>query len=191
MQPVIYHLIGTPAVGKYTIGKEVAVLTGARFVDNHSVANVIFNLVAPDGVTPLPAAIWPRVAQVRAAVLDTLVNVSPRSLSFVFTNYIRGEDPGEEAAFQQMVDVATARESLFIPVLLRCETSVLVTRAANESRIERMKLIDPAAIARMNDEVPRFETNHPNVLLLDVTHRPPAESARLIVEWAQSCAANG
>lgn len=191
MKPVIYHLIGTPAVGKYTIGKEVAALTGARFVDNHSVANVIFNLIAPDGVTPLPAAIWPRVAQVRAAVLDTLVNVAPRSLSFVFTNYIRGEDAGEEAAFQELVDVAAARESLFIPVLLRCETSELMNRAANESRVERMKLIDPVAIARMNDQVPKFETSHPNTFKLDVTVRSPAESSRLIVDWANAKAAKG
>ena len=186
MRPVIYHLIGTPAVGKYTIGKLVAEMTGARFVDNHSVANVIFNVIAPDGVTPLPEGIWATVGKVRDAVLDAVQNLAPPHLSFVFTNYIRGEDSAELAAFQQLVDVAAARKSVFIPVLLRCETRELMDRAATDSRVERMKLIDPVEIARLNDVVPLFETDHPNTLTLDVTHRPPGESARIIVEWAES-----
>lgn len=186
MQPVIYHLIGTPAVGKYTIGKRVAELTGARFVDNHSIANVIFNVIAPDGVTPLPPTIWPRVGQVRAAVLDTVRNVAPPELSYVFTNYIQGGSATEFAAFEEMVQLAADRDSLFVPVLLRCQTSELMERAANESRVERMKLIDPILIAHLNDEIPLFETSHPNTLVLDTTATSPDDAARAIVEWAAS-----
>ena len=185
MAPVIFQLIGTPAAGKYTIGKRVAELTGARFIDNHSIANVIFNAIAPDGVTPLPATIWPRVGQVRAAVLDTIRHVAPPELSYVFTNYLQGGSATELAAFEDMVQLAADRQSLFVPVLLRCQTNELMQRAANESRVERMKLIDPILIAHMNDEIPLFETDHPNSLLFDTTSRPPAESARIIVEWAE------
>ncbi|MEO8538942.1 MAG: hypothetical protein ABI577_04315 [bacterium] len=186
MPPVIYHLIGTPAAGKYTIGKLVAEATGARFIDNHSIANVIFNVIGTDGVTPLPEGIWTPVGKVRAAVLETVVQLAPAHLSFVFTNYLRGEDPAEDRMFQQMVELAATRASVFIPVLLRCETSELKERAASESRVARMKLIDPLAIAQMNDDTPLFETSHPNVLKLDTTKRSPADSARLIVEWGAS-----
>ena len=117
METTIYHLIGPPAVGKYTIGKELAARSGARLVDNHSVANVLFNLLDQDGVTPLPDAIWPLVGQVRAAVIETLLTVSPPHLSFVFTNFMRGEDEREYAVFLEMVAVAAARQSLFVPVL--------------------------------------------------------------------------
>ena len=106
METTIYHLIGPPAVGKYTIGKELAARSGARLVDNHSVANVLFNLLDQDGVTPLPDAIWPLVGQVRAAVIETLLTVSPPDLSFVFTNFMRGEDEREYAVFLEMVAVA-------------------------------------------------------------------------------------
>ena len=41
MEPTIFHLLGSPGVGKYTIGKALAEATGARLVDNHSIANVI------------------------------------------------------------------------------------------------------------------------------------------------------
>lgn len=185
MQPVIFQLIGTPAVGKYTIGKRVAEMTGARLIDNHSVANVVFNAIAPDGVTPLPDTIWPRVRQVRNAVLDTIRHVAPPHLSYVFTNYFHGDSPAEMEAFQEMATLAADRASLFVPVLLRCDTGELMARAANDSRIERMKLIDPILIAHMNDDVSPFETGHPNALVLDTTERPPDDSARLIVEWAE------
>jgi hypothetical protein len=49
-----------------------------------------------------------------------------------------------------------------------------------------MKLIDPVEGARLNDEVPQFSTDHPNVIGLDVTRMPPEESARIIIDWAAS-----
>ena len=181
------HLIGTPAVGKYTVGKELARLTGARLVDNHSIANVIFNIVGADGVAPLPAEIWPYVGQVRRAALDALIHVAPRALSYVVTNYMRGEDEGELAAFAEVAAVAEIRGSVFVPVILSCQTSELVARAANPDRKERMKLIDPDAVARMNDEIPGFETDHPNLLRLDTTRTLPHESARQIAAWTREC----
>ena len=184
MPGTIFHLIGNPGVGKYTIGSALARQTGARLVDNHSINNVIFNLIDGDGVTPLPAEIWPRVAQVRAAVLDTIVNVSPPALSFIFTNFIRGEDDGEYAAFLEFVAVADARGSLYVPVLLSCETEELVQRIVRPDRRARMKMIDPIQGRRWNDDLPPFRTDHPNALALDVTRRIPAESVRAILEWA-------
>ena len=57
MENTIIHLIGPPGVGKYTIASQIAGRMGARLVDNHAIANVIFNVIAPDGVTPLPEGI--------------------------------------------------------------------------------------------------------------------------------------
>ncbi|MGH2608505.1 MAG: hypothetical protein ACRDHF_05390 [Tepidiformaceae bacterium] len=186
---IIIHLIGSPGVGKYTIGSQVARLVGARLVDNHSVANVIFNLLDQDGIKPLPPAVWPRVAQVRGAVLDTLMHVSPPELSFVLTNYMRGEDAGEEAAFQEVVAVAEVRGSTFVPVILSCETPELLKRVVREDRRDRMKLVDPTEARRLNDEVPRFRSTHPNTLELDVTAIAPGAAAEMIVDWARRCQA--
>ena len=73
MKPTIFHLIGTPGAGKYTIGKLLAEAAGARLVDNHSIANVIFGMLDQDGVKPLPAGTWPLVMRVRRTVLDALL----------------------------------------------------------------------------------------------------------------------
>lgn len=186
MKSTIIHLIGPPGTGKFTIGTEVASQTGARLVDNHSIANVIFNLIAPDGVTPLPKDVWPRVAQVRAAVLDTLANVAPLGLSYVFTNFLRGEEPAEEAAFREMVAVAELRGDTFVPVVLSCRTDELVRRVVSEDRRVRMKLVDPAMARWMNEDVPPFRTTHPNVLQLDVTQTTVGSAANTIVEWAEA-----
>ena len=97
MRPTIYHLIGMPGVGKYTTAKELVALTGAKLVDNHAIANVIFNLLDGDGVTPLPREVWQYVGAVRRAALDTMMNLSPPHLSFILTNVIRGGDAAEYA----------------------------------------------------------------------------------------------
>ncbi len=182
-QTVIYHLIGAPGVGKYTIGRELAALAGARLVDNHSIANVLFNLLDGDGVKPLPKEVWPRYAAVRRVVLETITNVSPAHMSFIFTNYLRGEDESERAAFRDVAAVAEARGSLFVPVVLTCDSEELMNRIGTDSRRERLKLIDPAEGRRLN-EGPQFVSGHPNQLDLDVTHLPPADSAQRIVDWA-------
>lgn len=183
MQPTVFHLIGAPGVGKYTIGRELAALTGARLVDNHSINNVLFNLLDGDGIRPLPAEVWPKVLEVRRAVLDTMMHISPPHLSFIFTNYIRGEDESEYALFLENVAVAEVRKSLFVPVLLTCDTAELMNRIGTESRRARMKLLDAEAGKRLNEQPP-FETGHPNFLRLDVTRIPPDESARRIAAWA-------
>ncbi|MEP7214980.1 MAG: hypothetical protein ABI782_01940 [Anaerolineaceae bacterium] len=183
--PAVFHLIGNPGVGKYTVGLELARLTGARLVDNHSINNVIFNVINPDGVTPLPDGIWSRVGQVRAAVLDTIVHLSPPHLSFVFTNYLRGEDASEDAIVEEFVAIAQIRKSTYVPVLLSCKTAELVARIVSEDRRARMKLIDPIQGAHMNDDIPRFETDHPNALRLDVTNMPPHATAEAIISWRQ------
>lgn len=185
MRPTIFHLIGAPGVGKYTIGKELAALTGARLVDNHSINNVLFNVIEQDGFTPLPAEIWPRVGMIRRVVLETIQEVSPPGMSFIFTNFIRGADEAEYRLFLENVAVADARNSVFIPVLLTCDTTELMNRIGTESRRERMKLLNPELAAQMN-EAPRFTTDHANFLVLDVSGIEPAESARRIAEWGES-----
>ena len=183
MRSTIFHLIGKPGVGKYTIGSELARLTGARLVDNHSINNVIFNLVNGDGIAPLPAEIWPRVARVRAAVFDTLVHVSPPDLSFIFTNFMRGDDAAEQIAFMELAAVADARGSMFVPVILSCDTAELVRRIVQPDRRARMKMVDPVQGAQLNDEVPQFRSDLPNTLELDVSQTAARDAAQAIFDW--------
>lgn len=183
----IIALIGKPGVGKFTVGSLLAEMTGARLVDNHSINNVIFNAIAADGVSQLPPEIWVQVGRVRAAVLETVATIAPRHLSFIFTNFMVGDDPAEYAAFLELVRLAEVRGAAFVPVILHCRTEELVKRIVSPDRRIRMKLIDPGVGAQINEEVPQFSTDHPNLLELDVSERSPEDAASLILDWVKRC----
>lgn len=189
LENTMIHLIGSPGAGKYTIARALVAKTGARLIDNHSIANVIFNVLNVDGITPLPPSVWVRVGRVRAAVFDAITNLSPPAMSFVFTNYIRGDDPADVAVFEEFLALAAKRGAAYVPVLLSCETPELLRRIVQPDRAARMKLIDPVEGARINDEIPPFETDHANVLRLDVTALAPDAAAATTIAWAERCAA--
>lgn len=191
LENTVIALIGKPGVGKFTIGSVLAQMTGARLVDNHSINNVLFNVLDVDGVTPLPEEIWQQAGRVRAAVLDTIATIAPRHLSYIFTNFMVGDDPAEYAAFLELAELAEGRGATFVPVILNCRTDELVKRIVTPFRRMRMKLVDPVRGAHINDEVPQFRTDHPNLLELDVSDRPPEEAASVILDWVKRCAIEG
>ena len=70
---------------KYTIGRELSRRTGAKLIDNHLINNPIFTVVNADGITPLPEGIWARVRDARRVVYESIRELSPPEMSFVFT----------------------------------------------------------------------------------------------------------
>lgn len=59
MHNAIIYLLGHYGVGKLTIAREIAALTGARVFDNHLANNVVFSLIREDGSTLIPEGAWP------------------------------------------------------------------------------------------------------------------------------------
>jgi tRNA A37 threonylcarbamoyladenosine biosynthesis protein TsaE len=55
----IFYLIGPAGVGKLTVARAIAALTGARIVDNHTVNNPIFDLIEHYRSTPLRPSVAP------------------------------------------------------------------------------------------------------------------------------------
>ena len=178
---VIYYLVGHAGVGKYTIAKEIAALTGAIVVDNHYVNNPIFNLIELYRPEPLPQAVWDQVERIRAAVLETVATLSPRDWSFVFTI---ADEPGELAFYDDIVGVARCRDSRFVPVHLCCETEELCRRIVLPGRRERLKDVS-AENARRSNRVPAFIPDHANAFTLDVTSLAPGAAAEAIVAKAR------
>lgn len=50
----VIYLIGIPAVGKYTIAKEIGRMTGAKVVDNQLINLPVFSVVGYDGTDSFP-----------------------------------------------------------------------------------------------------------------------------------------
>ena len=102
MEPLsktIVLLMGFAGTGKYTIGRELAGLTGAKLIDNHLINNSLFVALDADGVKPLPYEIWEKVGRIRTIVYETIRELSPPELSFIFTMQLMDDDPLDHQAF--------------------------------------------------------------------------------------------
>lgn len=189
--PALVYLLGYPASGKYTIAKALAGTPGRSWivVDNHQINNVIFAVIEPDGITPLPTAVWDRAGEVREAVLTTIETLSPPSLSFIFTNVLFNDQPADHRLFHRLADLAAARGSIFIPVLLHCTVEELERRITNVDRVARMKLTDRAGIAAYVRAHPLLRPSAGHPLDLDVSSLPPSAAAGAILQHVEAALA--
>jgi deoxyadenosine/deoxycytidine kinase len=198
MQNTMIYLIGFAGVGKYTIAKAIAELMAGtlevcKIVDNHYVLNPIFNLIAEDGITPLPAQVWDAALQVRLAVLATIEHVSPRDWNFVFTNELVEDglavdsDGSNLMLYSQIFKVAQARGAHFVPVRLLCDLEEHLSRVVRPERRERMKDVDPNEARDKHANHKLFMPDHANTLTLNVTGLTPEVAARTILDHALEC----
>ncbi len=180
MENAIIYLIGLPGVGKLTTAEILRDRHGFTLVDNHLANNPIFTIIGADGVTPVPDAAWARIKQIRDVLFDTIRSVAPRRQSFVLTNVLMDDD-GDRALYQRVVDLAAARGSLFLPVILTCAEEEQLRRVALPSRAARMKLTNPDRLREMLTEERPLPIDHPHTLALDITNTAPEQTADEII----------
>ena len=181
LKNTIIVLIGFAGTGKYTIGRELCQRTGAKLIDNHLINNPIFKVVDADGIKPLPPEVWDKVKTIRAIVYDSIRELSPPDLSFVFTVELIEGKPDEQKAFDDLKELATARNSLFVPVRLLCEVDELCRRVASPGRITMLKAISPEAARQKSADYEVLKAEHPNSRTIDVTRKSPSDSANAIL----------
>jgi hypothetical protein len=184
-------LIGFAGTGKYTIGRELCRRTGAKLIDNHLINNPIFTVVDADGITPLPGAIWGKVKAVRQVVYESIKELSPPDMSFVFTIQLIEKDPEDHGAFADLVELAAGRESLFVPIRLICEVDELCRRIVSPTRIKMLKEVSPESARRRAADHTVLNPSHPNLRTVDVTHKLAIESAEEIIREVKSIKENG
>ena len=179
-------LIGFAGTGKYTIGRELCDRTGARLIDNHLINNPIFTAVNADGVTPLPARVWDRVKEVRAAVYKAIRELSPPETGFVFTMELRESKPEDHGALRDLEQLAAARQCRFIPIRMICGVEELCRRVADPERVAMRKEISPELARKKFAEDSVLNVPHPNLRTLDVTKRTARGSVDAILDEVSS-----
>ena len=148
MDNIFLYLLGFAGTGKLTIARAFARSIGAKVVDNHWINNPIFGLIDPDGVSPLPDAVWSQTAKVREAVLETIATLAKPGANFVFTHDgIEGERYDEDV-LQGIQTTAARRGARLIPVRLVCNEDELVRRIQSGDRAAMLKCTDPADAIR-------------------------------------------
>jgi len=186
LENTIILLIGFAGTGKYTIGGELCERTGARLIDNHLINNPIFKVVNADGVTPLPAKVWDRVKEVRAAVYEAIRELSPPDMSFVFTMELRQSNPEDHKAFRDLERLAAVRQSRFVPIRLICGVEELCRRVADPARVAMLKEISSELARKKSAEDVVLNVPHPNLRTLDVTKRTASGSVDAILDEVSS-----
>lgn len=182
----IIVLIGFAGTGKYTIGKEIAGRTGAKLIHNHLINNALFTALDADGVKPLPPQIWDKVRQARRVVYETIRELSPPGLSFIFTGQLYEEDPNDHRAFAELVDLASARGSLIVAIRLICDVDEQCRRIASPERATMLKQITPQAARERAATKSVLSPRHQHLFTIDVTHKSAGESAGEIINHVLS-----
>lgn len=117
MNNTFFYLIGRSGVGKRTIAREIARLTGARVIDAADIYEPIFNLIEHASPADLPDAAWAQVDAIREVILRTIETLSPVAWSFVFTH--AGFDiPEDVGVYHTVRDTARKRSAKFQPARL-------------------------------------------------------------------------
>lgn len=168
MKLVFLH--GAPAVGKLTVARELAALTGFRLFHNHLTVDLVSSLF-PFGSEPfvhLREQIW----------LAAFAEAARNNVSLVFT--FNPERTVRESFVQDTIEVVEAAGGEVVFVELTCDEGELEARLEDASRREFGKLASVAQYRSLKDsgafQFPRL----PNHLSLDTTNQSPADSARLI-----------
>jgi chloramphenicol 3-O-phosphotransferase len=166
----LVFLYGPPAVGKLTVGRALADLTGFRLFHNHLTVNAVGALF-PRGSGPFNRLLREfrcrMLAEAAGAGVDVIMTWAyPRN--------------GEEAAVQYAESVESRGGRVHL-VQLVCETDVLLGRIGDASRRALDKLTDPVRARELLGEqyTPR-PLPFGESLVVDTTALPPAEAAARI-----------
>jgi len=181
---IIIYLIGIPAVGKYTVAKEIGQLTGAKVVDNQLINTPVFSVVGYDGTDafPFPKGASVQIEKIQRAVLTVIRDCCPPNASFVFTNVLDAKTPGDKTWFRRIERLVRQRKAEFFPVWLTCEAEMLYQRKNTPERCARLKDIDLTTISWWLSEFEVLRVPHPNALTLDTSHSEPGQTAQRILE---------
>ena len=173
-------MLGYPAMGKRTIGSQLATLLDGVLVDNALINRPVLELFRWDGVALLPPEIWDRTRPILDTVLATIENLAPPSNSYVFTNVIE-EGPAARSEYDRIRALADRRGSLFLAVMLDCDIDVEVSRIDNPDRLALRKGSDPEGYRGYRLHTRLYQPPAEDVLHLDTTTTSASVNAACIL----------
>ena len=168
----LIFLHGAPAVGKLTVARELAVLTGFRLFHNHLTVDLAISLF-PFGSEPfihLREKIW----------LAAFAEAAQNNVSVIFT--FNPECTVRERFIQDTIDVVEASKGKVVFVEITCAEAEIEDRMGDASRKEFGKLTSVEHYRSLKDAGAFQFARLPVDFSLDTTTQPPSVSAQLINE---------
>ncbi len=176
----VIYLLGSLAVGKFTVAKAIAEINGAVVVDNQLINLPIFSLLPgwPDAL--VTEGMWREIDVVRDAVFRTIEEVTPHSVSYVLTNALEDE-PGAYVLYERVKRIAASRGSLFLPVVLTCDREEQLRRITDPSRTQRLKTDNRQRAKEYLENTTSFVPIEDSLLTIDTTTLTPERAAELVL----------
>jgi len=174
MRLVFLH--GAPAVGKLTVARELAALTGFRLFHNHLTVDLASSLFS-FGSEPfilLREKIW----------LAAFAEAARNNVSLIFT--FNPERTVRERFVQDTIDLVESAGGKVVFVELTCADADLERRIEDASRKEFGKLASVEQYQSLKDAGAFEFSKLPNEISVDTTSRSPAASAQLISQYLQN-----
>jgi len=171
MKLILLH--GAPAVGKLTVARELAALTGFRLFHNHLTVDLVSSLF-PFGSEPfirLREQIW----------LAAFAEAARESVSLIFT--FNTESTVRERFIQDAIDVVTAAGGTVVFVELTCAEDELERRLEDATRKEFGKLASVEQYRSLKAAGAFRFPRLPNELSLDTTNSSATNIAELIYKY--------
>jgi chloramphenicol 3-O-phosphotransferase len=175
-QMKLVFLHGAPAVGKLTVARELANLTGFRLFHNHLTVDLVTALF-PFGSEPfilLREKIW----------LAAFAEAARSGVSLIFT--FNPERTVRETLLADTFAAVAAVGGQVIFVELTCSEAELEHRMEEPSRSEFGKLASAEQYRELKAAGAFTFPRLPNGISVDTTNQAPADSAKLISEYIAS-----
>lgn len=170
--PTLCFIYGPPAVGKFTVAREVTNRVGYRLLHNHLTSDVVSSILDRSAPSFLETLCRLRVMLVEAA--------ADVGASVVITTAFAA---GHAAFIERPARAFETRGGRVRYVRLVAPTDVLVARVADESRRTSGKLVDAESLLRLLEDhdmsIAIPGTEGPTI---DTSICTPAEAADTIVE---------
>jgi shikimate kinase len=169
----LVFLYGPPGVGKLTVGRELARLTGYKLFHNHLSVNLVSAVFERD------SEVWLQL--LRRIRREVLMEAARQQVNLIMTGVYSGT-PEHAAAWQEMLEPVLSAGGSVMFAQLACGRDELFKRVQNENRRAFDKLVDPARWAELME---RFDLSatapfEPQ-LRLDLTHLAPTTAAASII----------
>ena len=173
---LLVFIHGAPAVGKLTVARELASLTGFPLFHNHLTVDLVSSLFAfgTPSFVRLREQIW----------LAAFAEAARDNLSLIFT--FNPERTVNEDFIQKTIDVVETSGGRVVFVELTCSEAELERRMEQPSRKEFGKLASLEQYRSLKSagafEFPKL----PNEISVDTTNQPPAVTAKVIADHLAS-----
>ena len=177
---VVIYLVGLAGTGKYTIAKEIASQYEYKLVDNHLLNNPIFSLLPKGAALNPPEGTTDKIQRIREVVFEFITE--DKHSNYVFTNQLL-EKAYHHEIYENVLQLATKRNSIFIPVQLVISKAERAKRIVQADRVERFKITDIKEAHRPKNAI---QLKHKHLLTLDVTYLRPEEAVNKIMAHRQA-----